>query len=136
MKHIFLFLFFLSTKLCLAQNSTLDFIGHWTFNDGYVDYTLDIGKPVNGKYPCIMDAEGIQASYQIKCSAILKENTLNIYYINVLEGTLLNEKRIDKSKPILTLTTKGGKIVSYWKQIYNNLSTNGEGEVTFKKVSQ
>jgi hypothetical protein len=133
MKHIFLFLLFLSTDICLAQNSKLDFSGHWAFNDGYVNYTLDISKPVNGKYPVVMGAEGVQAFYQIKCFATLKDNTLSIYYLNVLDGILLNEKRIDKSKPILNLSGKGGKIISYWKQIYNNLETNGEGEVTFKK---
>lgn len=133
MKNILLLLFFVTAKFCFAQSSKSDFTGHWAFNDGYVSYIMDLSKPVNGKSLCIIDAQGIQTSYKIKCFATAKDNTLNIYYSNVLDGILLNEKRIDKSKPILALVNKEGKVISYWKQIYNNLSTNGEGEVTFKK---
>jgi hypothetical protein len=115
------------------ESEKVDWSGIWTFNDGYVDYTLTISEDYGGHRACRYEAVGIQAYYVLECVGVIKDNSIQLKFPVVKEGDFLQQDRIQKEQPILTLTMKDGKVITFWNQLGNNYEDNHSGEVCFKK---
>ena len=120
-------------KKMLVKLEDVDWSGTWTFNDGYVDYTLTISEDYGGHHACRYEATGIQTYYVLECVGVIKDNSIQLKFPVVKEGDFLQQDRIQKEEAILTLTMKDGKVRTYWNQLVNNYEDNHNGEVCFKK---
>lgn len=117
----------------LVKLEEVDWPGTWVFNDGYVDYTLTISGDYGGHHACKYEAVGIQTYYVLECVGVIKDNSIQLKFPVVKEGDFLQQDRIRKEEPILTLTMKDGKVITHWNQLGNNYEGNRDGEVCFKK---
>jgi hypothetical protein len=122
-----------NNKSMLVKLEDVDWSGTWSFNDGYVDYTLTISEDYGGHHACQYEATGIQTYYVLECVGVIKDNSIQLKFPVVKDGDFLQQDRIIKEEPILTLTMKDRKVITYWNQLANNYEGNHNGELCFKK---
>ncbi len=92
-----------------------------------VAYTLTI-KPDNS---CIYEGEGMQTFFKISCRGKLNGTKFEINWVKTLEGAFYPSDWIDKSKPIMTLFYKNGKLFTDEGQLNNEIKG---GQLLFLKT--
>ncbi len=118
----------------LKSDTDNPWTGSWIFNDGSVDYSIEISEDYGGAHRCIYTATGIQSYYVLECVGLVRGNSLKLINPTVKEGDLLEKNRIGINDPILTLTIqKDGRILTDWNRLNNNYPDNHDGKVCFVK---
>lgn len=133
----------LETQTTNKQTQTakkVNWAGTWRFSDNApIKYTLKIKTTpqggTKGGANCTYNATGIQTFYELNCRGVDKGTSFELYYVGTADGGFYQEDKINRSKPILTLKSVNGKILTYWDQLINNYVEQGNhsGQVCFKK---
>ena len=103
--------------------------GKWVFEHELVSYTLTIEDKKENMNLCKFEAIGVQTFYDLECRGVDKGNSFELYFHATNDGAFLQEERINRHKPILTLKQVDGKILTDWNQLIGGTS----GKVAFKK---
>lgn len=94
---------------------------------GPIAYTLTI-KQNNS---CIYEGEGIQTFFKVSCRGFVNGSKYEIFWVKDLDGAFYPSDWLDKSKPIMTLFYKKGKLYTDEGQL--NKEIKG-GKLLFKKT--
>lgn len=117
-----------TTPTSYGQQQTQSWTGEYGYEtSGPIAYTLTI-KPDNS---CIYEAVGIQTFFKVSCRGQLNGTKYEIYWVKNLDGAFYPSDWIDKSKPIMTLFYKDGKLYTDEGQL--NSEVKG-GQLLFKKI--
>jgi len=113
---IFILLFVFS---CNNSAEKIEWNGIWEYSNQteLINYTITIDKKNGENYNCKIEAVGIQTYYLIKCTGKETETGFEIFYNEVIDGGFFQAEFLENQKPILTLTSKDGKIISNWNQL-------------------
>jgi uncharacterized protein (TIGR02145 family) len=98
-----------------------------TIEEQLVSHTL----AVDGKGGCILEGEGTQTFFKVRCKTRKKGEALEVYYTKTLEGAYYPADWIDRKRPILTLYYKDGLL--YADEGQTNKEVKG-GQLLFKKA--
>ena len=126
---IMLALISLSTTSAFGQNtSKQNWSGTYNYEiSGPIAYTLTI-KQNNS---CIYEGEGVQTFFKVSCRGVVNGPKYEIFWVKDLDGVFYPSDWLDKSKPIMTLFYKKGKLYTDKGQL--NKEVKG-GQLLFKKL--
>jgi len=91
-----------------------------------IAYTLTI-KQNNS---CIYEGEGVQTFFKVSCRGVIKGSRYEIFWVKDLDGAFYASDWLEKTKPIMTLFYKRGKLYTDEEQL--NKEVKG-GQLLFKK---